>query len=77
MDAEKRKLEDHDLRAEGYHLLKAEGDGWLPRSASAKTNTFDDKVHRLRPAEGDEGLLRSASSKTRTFGSRDQLRERK
>ena len=44
MDAEKRKLEDHDLRAEGYHLLKAEGDGRLPRSASANTKAFGPKA---------------------------------
>ena len=29
--------------AEGYHLLKAEGDGWLPRSASANTKAFGPK----------------------------------
>ena len=40
MNAKKRKLKDHDLRAEGYHLLKAEGNGWLPRSASANTKTL-------------------------------------
>ena len=27
MNAERRKLEDHDLRSEGYHLPKAEGNG--------------------------------------------------
>ena len=27
MNAEKRKLEDHDLRSEGCHLPKAEGKG--------------------------------------------------
>ena len=43
MNTKKRKLKDHDLRAEGYHLLKAEGDGWLPRSASANTKAFGPK----------------------------------
>ena len=42
-NTKKRKLKDHDLRAEGYHLLKAEGDGWLPRSASANTKAFGPK----------------------------------
>ena len=27
MNAERRKLEDHALRSEGYHLPKAEGNG--------------------------------------------------
>ena len=27
MNAKRRKLEDHDLRCEGYHLPKAEGSG--------------------------------------------------
>ena len=40
MNTKKRKLKDHDLRCEGYHLLQAEGDGWLPRSASANTKAF-------------------------------------
>ena len=43
MNTKKRKLEDHDLRAEGYHLLKAEGNGWLPRSASTNTKAFGTK----------------------------------
>ena len=43
MNTKKRKLEDHDLWAEGYHLLKAEGDGRLPRSASANTKVFGPK----------------------------------
>ena len=43
MNTKKRKLKDHDLRAEGYHLLKAEGNGWLPRSASANTKAFGPK----------------------------------
>ena len=43
MNAKKRKLKDHDLRAEGYHLLNAEGNGWPPRSASANTNAFGPK----------------------------------
>ena len=43
MNTKKRKLKNHDLRAEGYHLPKAEGDGWLPRSASANTKTFGPK----------------------------------
>ena len=43
MNNKKRKLKDHDLRGEGYHLLKAEGDGWLPRSASANTKAFGPK----------------------------------
>ena len=43
MNTKKRKLKDHDLRAEGYHLLKAEGDGRLPRSASANSKTFGPK----------------------------------
>ena len=68
MNTKKRKLKDHDLRYEGYHLLYAEGDGWLPRSASAKTNTFGNEGYRLRPAEGDKRSLKSTSSKTRTFG---------
>ena len=77
MNTKKRKLKDHDLRCEGYHLLWAEGDGWLPRSASANTKTFGDEGYRPRPAEGDEELLKSTSSRTRTFGSRDQLWERR
>ena len=68
MNTQKCKLKDLDLRDEGYHLLKAKCDGWLPRSASAKTNTFGDEGYRLRPAEGDGWLLRSTSSRTRTFG---------
>ena len=43
MNTKKRKLEDHDLRAEGYHLLKDEGNGWLPRSASTNTKSFGPK----------------------------------
>ena len=43
MNTKKRKLKNHDLRAEGYHLLKAEGNGWLPRSASANTKAFGPK----------------------------------
>ena len=43
MNTKKRKLKNRDLRAEGYHLLKAEGNGWLPRSASANTKTFGPK----------------------------------
>ena len=43
MNTKKRKLKDHDLRAKGYHLLKAEGDGWLPRSASANTEAIGPK----------------------------------
>ena len=43
MDTKKRKLKNHDLRAEGYHLLRAEGNGWLPRSASANTKAFGPK----------------------------------
>ena len=43
MNTKKRKLKNHDLRAEGYHLLKAEGNGWLPRSASANTKAFSPK----------------------------------
>ena len=45
-----------------------EGDGWLPRSASAKTNTFGYEGYRLCRAEGDERSPRSTSSKTNTFG---------
>ena len=40
MNNQKRKLKDLDLRDEGYHLLKAKGDGWPPRSTNARTNTF-------------------------------------
>ena len=36
MNTKKRKLKDHDLRAEG--------DGGLPRSASANTKAFGPKV---------------------------------
>ena len=43
MNTKKRKLRNHDLRSEGYHLLKAEGNGWLPRSASANTKAFGPK----------------------------------
>ena len=43
MNTKKRKLIDHDLRAEGYHLLKAEGDGRLSRSANANTKAFGPK----------------------------------
>ena len=68
MNTQKHKLKDLDLRDEGYHLLKAKGDGWPPRSTNAKTNTFGGEGYRLRPAEGDERLLRSSSPKTRTFG---------
>ena len=68
MNTQKRKLKDLDLRDEGYHLLKAKGDGWPPRSKNAKTNTFGGEGYRLRPAEGDGRLLRSSSPKTRTFG---------
>ena len=43
MNTKKCKLKNHDLRAEGCHLLKAEGNGWLPRSASANTKTLGTK----------------------------------
>ena len=43
MNTKKRKLKNHDLRAEGCHLLKAKGNGWLPRSASANTKAFGPK----------------------------------
>ena len=43
MNTKKRKLKNHDLRAEGCHLLKAEGNGWLPRSASTNTEAFGPK----------------------------------
>ena len=43
MNAKKCKLKDHDLQAEGYHLLKAEGNRWLPRSANANTKAFGPK----------------------------------
>ena len=43
INTKKRKLKNHDLRAEGYHLRKAEGNGWLPKSASAKTKAFGPK----------------------------------
>ena len=43
MDTKKRKLKNHDLRAEGCHFLKAEGNGWLPRIASANTKAFGPK----------------------------------
>jgi hypothetical protein len=45
MNTKKRKLKDHDLRlrTEGYHLLQAEGNGWLPRSTSANTKTLSTK----------------------------------
>jgi hypothetical protein len=40
MNTEKRKLANYNLRAEGCHLLKAEGNGRLPRSASASPKAF-------------------------------------
>ena len=43
MNTKKRKLKNHDLRAEGCHLLKAEGNRWLPRSASANIKAFGPK----------------------------------
>ena len=43
MNTKKRKLRNHDLRSKGYHLLKAEGNGWLPRSERANTKTFGPK----------------------------------
>ena len=43
MDTKKRKLKNHNLRAEGYHPLKAEGNGSPPRSASANTKAFGPK----------------------------------
>ena len=43
MNTKKRKLKEHDLRTEGHHLLKAKGNGWLPRSASANTKAFGPK----------------------------------
>ena len=43
MNTKKRKLKEHDLRTEGHHLLKAEGNGRLPRSASANTKAFGPK----------------------------------
>ena len=43
MNTKKCKLRDHYLRAEGYHLLKAEGNGWLPRSASVNSKAFGPK----------------------------------
>ena len=44
MNTKKCKLKDHDLRTEGYHLLKAESDVRLSRSASANTKAFGPKV---------------------------------
>ena len=39
-NSKKRKLRNHDLRSEGYNLLKAEGNGWLHRGTSPNTKTF-------------------------------------
>ena len=77
MNTKKHKLKNHDLRSEGYHLLRAEGSGWLPRSASAKHQNPRYEGYRFLRAKGDEELHRSTSPKTRTCGSGDQPRERR
>ena len=43
MNTKKHKLKNYGLRSEGYHLMRAEGSGWLPRSASANTKTLGTK----------------------------------
>ena len=55
MNAKRRKLKDHDLRAEGYHLLKAEDNRWLPRSASANTKAFGPKGGASTAPKGTDG----------------------
>ena len=43
MNSKKWKVRNHDLRSEGYNLLKAEGNRWLHRGASPNTKTFGPK----------------------------------
>jgi hypothetical protein len=70
MNSKKRKLRNHDLRSEGYNLLKAEGNEWLHRGASPNTKTFGPKGYHFRRAEGGDRLPGSINSKIKTFGKR-------
>ena len=61
MNTKKRKLKDHDLRAEGYHLRKA------AQKRERKHQGLRSEGYHLHRAEGDERPPGSINSKIKTF----------